>query len=145
MAHVLLERMLSARGADGRIRVRSGGIAPYARDGMLASLDARLVLREIGIDLGETTFTSTDLKRHPELIAQADLILTMTAAQRDKLAEFPEAAGRALLTLREFAGEPGDIEDPVLQGEAAFRACRDEIQRALEVGLARLLAGGGER
>ena len=51
IAHVLLEKMLAERGAAHRIRIRSGGIANYARDGMLPSLDARLVLREDGIEL----------------------------------------------------------------------------------------------
>ena len=32
MAQVLLERMLARHGADGAIRVRSGGIANYARE-----------------------------------------------------------------------------------------------------------------
>ena len=36
-----------------------GGIANYARDGMLASLDARLALRDVGIRLGEDDFAST--------------------------------------------------------------------------------------
>ena len=54
MAQVLLERMLARHGVDGAIRVRSGGIANYARDGMIASLDARLALREEGIQLART-------------------------------------------------------------------------------------------
>jgi len=70
MAQVLLERMLAERGPGQRIRVRSGGIASYARDGMLASLDARLVLRETGIVLDERQVTSTDLRRHRHLIAE---------------------------------------------------------------------------
>ena len=53
MAQALLEHMLAERGVDGRIRVRSAGVSPYARDGMLASLDARIVLREVGIHLTE--------------------------------------------------------------------------------------------
>ena len=36
MAQVLLERMLAQHGVDGAVRVRSGGIANYARDGMIA-------------------------------------------------------------------------------------------------------------
>ena len=46
MAHVLLEKMLAERDARGRVLVRSGGIANHARDGMIPSLDARIVLRE---------------------------------------------------------------------------------------------------
>ena len=131
MAHVLLEKMLTERGID-HIDIRSGGIAIYARDGMLASLDARLVLRELDIYLREGDFVSTDLKRHRHLIQKADLILTMTQEQKELLDAYPEAAGKRILTLKEFAGEEGDIEDPATQGEEAFRARMDEIKRCLE-------------
>ena len=140
MAHVLLERTLAERDAGGHIRVRSGGIATYARDGMLPSLDARIVLREEGIHLGEDGLTSTDLKRHRHLLAEADLILTMTTAQKEMLDAFDEARGRPVYTLREFAGAPGDIDDPAMQGEDVFRTCRDEIKRCLDPTADRLLA-----
>ncbi len=140
MAQVLLERMLADRNVEHGIRIRSGGIANYARDGMLPSLDARIVLRDDGIDLDENGLTSTDLKRHRHLLAEADLILTMTAAQKEMVRAYSEARGRPLFTLREFAGDDGDIEDPVMQGEHAFRACRDDIKRCLEQAIDRLLA-----
>ena len=140
MAHVLLERMLARHGVDdGAIRVQSGGIANYARDGMIASLDARLALREEGILLGENDFVSTDLRRHRDLLAGADLILTMTVLQKHMLAGFDEVRDRPVFTLREFVGEDGDIDDPATQGEDIFRACRDEIKRCLEKSIPRLL------
>ena len=139
IAHVLLERMLVERGRSREIRIRSGGIANYARDGMLPSLDARIVLREDGIELTEDGMVSTDLKRHRHLMAEADLILTMTAAQKDLVGVYAEADGRPIFTLKEFAGEPGDIGDPATQGEDVFRACRDEIKRCLDRALDRLL------
>jgi protein-tyrosine-phosphatase len=140
IAQVLLERMLAERGATDGIRIRSGGIASYARDGMLPSLDARIVLREVGVDLAEDAFTSTDLKRHRHLLAEADLILTMTAAQKEAVGLFAEARGRPVFTLKEFAGEAGDIGDPAMRGEDIFRACRDEIKACLERALDRVLA-----
>jgi protein-tyrosine-phosphatase len=140
MAQVMLERMLAARNGAVVVTVRSGGIGPYARDGMLPSLDARIVLREVGIQLAEDTLTSTDLRQHRDLVAGADVILTMTAAQRAALAAFTEADGRPVLTLRELAGHAGDIADPAAQGEDAFRAARDDIGACLERGLDRLLA-----
>lgn len=140
MAHVLLERTLAERDAGGHIRIRSGGIANYARDGMLPSLDARIVLREEGIHLAEDGLTSTDLKRHRHLLAEADLILTMTDAQKEMLDAFAEAQGRPVYTLREFAGAAGDIDDPAMRGEEVFRACRDEIKRCLGPAVERLLS-----
>jgi protein-tyrosine-phosphatase len=144
MAHVLLERMLAARGL-GDVPVRSAGVARFARDGMLASLDARLVLREIGIHLTEDAFASTDLRRHPELLDAAAVVVTMTAEQKRVVGELA-AAPRPVLTLRELAGEEGDIADPVGQGDHVYRACRDEIARCLSKGLDLLLAlRAGER
>lgn len=139
MAQVLLERLLAQRDAGGRVTIRSGGIAPHARDGMIPSLDARLALREEGIHLDEDALTSTDLRRHRELLAQADLILTMTAEQKAALGAFAEAGGRPVFTLREFAGEAGDIADPFGAGEDGYRACLGEIKRCLEGSVDRLL------
>ena len=102
MAHVLLEKMLAEREACGRVLVRSGGIANNARDGMIPSLDARIVLREDGIHLAEDAMTSTDLRRHRGLIAEAHLILTMTAQQKEMLGAYEEARGRPVFTLKEF-------------------------------------------
>lgn len=139
MAHVLLDRMLEARGVDGRVTVSSAGVGLHARDGMIPSLDARIVLREDGIHLAEDAMTSTDLRRHRDLIAEAALILTMTAQQKEMLGTYEEARGRPVFTLKEFAGEEGDIADPFDQGEERYRACRDEIKRCLAKGVDRLL------
>jgi protein-tyrosine-phosphatase len=106
---------------------------------MLASLDARLVLREVGIHLAEDAMTSTDLKRHLDLLEEAAVVVTMTADQKQVVADLG-AGSRPVLTLRELAGEDGDIGDPVGQGEEVYRACRDEIARCLHKGLERLLA-----
>jgi protein-tyrosine-phosphatase len=140
MAQALLEKMLAERGVNGGIPVRSAGVSPYARDGMLASLDARIVLREVGIHLTEESITSTDLRSHRDLLSDSHLVVTMTADQREVVGTFPEAAGRTIVTLRELAGETGDIKDPVGQGEDRYRACRDEIARCLEQSMDRLLA-----
>ena len=143
MAHVLLERMLAERGLGDRVRVRSAGVSPYARDGMLASLDARLVLKEIGILLAEDTIVSTDLKTHRHLVGEALVVVTMTAEQKRLVAALVDGEAPPTLTLRELAGEAGDIGDPVGQGEDIYRACRDEIARCLDKGFADLLGRMG--
>ena len=140
MAHVLLEQMLDERNARARVLVRSGGIANHARDGMIPSLDARIVLREDGIHLAEDAIASTDLRRHREIIAEAHLIITMTEQQKEMLGTYEEARGRDIFTLKEFVGESGDIHDPFEQGEDKYRHCRDEIKRCLTKGVDRLLA-----
>lgn len=140
MAQALLEKMLAARGASDVVRVRSGGVGGNARDGMIPSLDARIVLREDGIDLAEDSITSTDLRRHRELVTGADLILTMTAEQKALLAALADAAPRPVFTLGEFAGGVGDIRDPMGHDEDRYRATRDEIRGCLERSIERLLA-----
>lgn len=132
MAEHMLRRELGERGLEGHVRVMSAGIAPYARDGALVSLDTRLTLRDDGIHLGEEA-TSTDLKRHPEMLEQADVVIAMTTAQAADLVRlFPQAGDLPVHTLREFAGEAdGDIEDPFEKGDVMFTAVRQEIKRLI--------------
>ncbi len=138
MAEHMLRRELDARGLAPHVRVTSAGIAPYARDGALVSLDTRLALREDGIHLGEEA-TSTDLKRHPELLDQADLVIAMTDQQaRDLTEKFPAARERPVYTLRSFTGGAGDIDDPWEKGDEVFAQCREEIKRLLPVLIDRL-------
>jgi protein-tyrosine-phosphatase len=139
IAEHLLKRELKTLGADGHVLVRSAGIAPFARDGALVSLDTRLVLREEGIEIGEHA-VSTNLARHPEMLESADLVLAMTGDQAlDLRKRFPLAAERPVFTLHEFAGETGDIEDPFEKGEQVFAACREEIKRLLPRIIGRIL------
>jgi protein-tyrosine-phosphatase len=145
IAESLLKQMLLDRALHDRMSVASGGIAAYARDGALVSMDARLVLRDSGIHVPADR-GATDLKRNRHLIVAADLILTMTARQVHMLREaFPEAAGKDVYTLKAFAGWAGDIEDPAGKSEEVFAACRDEIQACLERAWERLVAAASER
>jgi protein-tyrosine-phosphatase len=141
MAHHLIMRELRARGIDGAVRVRSAGIAPYARDGALVSLDTRMTLRDVGIDIGEEA-TSTDLKRHPELLREADLVIAMTAQQARELRERFEESAAEVHTLRAFAGESGDIDDPFEKGDQVFAECRAEIMRLVPRVVDRLFEEG---
>jgi protein arginine phosphatase len=131
MAEHMLRRELQARGVDAHVAVMSAGIAPYARDGALVSLDTRLALRDDNIHIGEES-VSTDLKRHPELLERADVVIAMTAQQKaDLMKLFPKAVEKPVHTLREFAEETGDIEDPYEKGEVVFAQVREEIKRLI--------------
>jgi protein-tyrosine-phosphatase len=104
----------------------------------LVSLDTRMALREVGIDIGDEA-TSTDLKRHPEMLEQTDLIIAMTEQQaRDLVERFPGAKDRPVFTLRSFAGEEGDIDDPYEKGDLVFAECREEIHRLVPTIIDRL-------
>jgi protein-tyrosine-phosphatase len=141
IAEAILGKMLRDRGVEDGFDIRSGGIAPFARDGALVSLDARFVLRDEGIHLS-SEHGSTDLKRNRHLVDEADLILAMTRQQIDMLcALFPDAAQKPVYTLKEFAGGHGDIADPSGRDEDFFAACRDEIKTCLERAIGRLVNG----
>jgi protein-tyrosine-phosphatase len=139
MAQKLIERMLAERGLADRLRVSSAGVWAYARDGMIPSLDARLALREVGIELAEDAMASTALREHPEILAAADLVVAMTVEQTYLVRALANGGGVDVVTLAELAGEHGDIADPAGQGEEAFRAARDEIMRCLALAFDRMV------
>jgi protein-tyrosine-phosphatase len=115
------------------VNISSGGIASNARDGMLISMDAKLAMKEIGITLSESA-TSLDLKKHHELVENADLILTLTKNHKKKMQELFNIDGKEIMTIKEFAGDAGDIEDPSMK-EELFKKVRDEIVECLMKGL----------
>ena len=116
------------------IEVNSGGVASNARDGMLISVDAKDAMQEIGIKLSDTS-KSVTLKKHRQIIKNADLILTLTKRHKEEIMKFEEANNKSILTIKEFAGESGDIEDPSMKGITGFRVARDVIIECLNRGL----------
>ena len=143
MAEHLLRRLLEDHAVpEGAMVVTSGGIAPFARDGSLVSLDTRLVLRDVDIHI-DPEAGARDLKRgHRHLLETADLVLTMTAEQVEMVQRSGgPRPGTPVLTLRHFAGLGGDIADPAGREESVFVATRDAVAHALEHALPRLLPG----
>lgn len=116
------------------VKVKSGGISSHARDGMLISMDARLVMEEIGITLSKSAL-SIDLKKHPEVIEDADLILTLTSKHKAEFLNFFNINSKKILTIKEFAGEKGDIADPSMKEIEGFRKARNDIIDSLIKGL----------
>ncbi|MFX1320068.1 MAG: low molecular weight protein arginine phosphatase [Promethearchaeota archaeon] len=132
MAEGFLKNFFSKHDLD--VEVKSGGISSHAREGMLISMDAKLVMKEIGIKLSDNSI-SIDLKKHPELIINADLIFTLTEKHKKELMEFIDTGNKEILTLKEFSGLNGDIEDPSMKEIEGFRIARDEIIDSLLKGL----------
>jgi protein-tyrosine-phosphatase len=118
------------------IKVNSCGVATNARDGMLISLDAILVMKEIGIELEEKSL-SKKLEIHPELIKNADLVITMTEKQKKRIKDLNLENNSEIITLKEFCGKEGDIEDPSMKSTEGFRKARDEIKKCIIEGLQR--------
>jgi protein-tyrosine-phosphatase len=97
---------------------------------MLISLDAKMAMKEIGINLPEDSM-SIDIKKHPELLKDVDLILTMTEQHKNEIMQIEEAKNKEIYTLKEFAGESGDIDDPSMKNIEGFRIARDHIRDCL--------------
>ncbi len=118
------------------VKVNSGGIASNARDGMLISMDSKLAMSELGIELPEDSL-SVNLKQHRHLIKDADLILVLTEDHKKEFLKYEESSNIPIYTLREFAGDSGDIDDPSMTGLEGFRIARDEIKSCLDKSLSR--------
>ncbi len=64
-------------------------------------------------------------------------MLAMTREQREIVERMPQAAGKPVYTLREYAGEEdGDIADPASRDESFFRDTCAIIKQALGAGAA---------
>ena len=116
------------------VKVKSSGVSSHARDGMLISMDAKLAMEEVGIKLSDSSL-SLDLKKHPEILEGVDLILTLTEKHIEEIREFFNANSTEILTLKQFAGENGDIEDPSMKELEGFREARNNIINCLMKGL----------
>ena len=124
MAEGLLRNLLPA---DSGWEVSSAGVC--AANGWPASEHSVEALREKGIDI--SNITSQTLT--PQLIEEADLLITMTEGHRQAiLAVAPESKGKVFL-LKSFgiAQCAADINDPVGGSLDLYRHVRDEIDAAL--------------
>lgn len=125
MAQALFVKRLHHRVAHGgeEYRAISAGLA--ALDGLPATREAISVLREEGINLeGHRAVLLREI-----LVAEAELILTMTLGQRDYLREHYPQKAQYTYTISEFADtHSGDVVDPYGGGLTEYRACRDQLK-----------------
>ncbi|NLK51377.1 MAG: hypothetical protein GX295_02870 [Syntrophomonadaceae bacterium] len=103
MAEAIARDLLQEHGLDHRVTVVSAGIAAYP--GQPATPEAVAALEKQGIDLsGHQARLLT-----PQMIKEADLILTMTWAHRQKVLQLVPMAAERVYALKQWA-EPA--EDP---------------------------------
>lgn len=129
MAEALARKILEEHPGSG-IEVSSAGVAAWPGD--RASQEAVEALAGMGVDLsGHRASRLT-----PEAVREADLVLVMTGSHREYVKKLvPQAAGK-VFTLAEYAGDAGDVPDPIGQPVESYRRCaqrlRDLIARALD-------------
>jgi protein-tyrosine-phosphatase len=133
MAEGLCKNLLAADGLAG-VDVISAGI--YALTGAPASPEAVEALVEWGIDLsGHKARLLT-----PEMVRDADLVLTMTSHHKKAVLEMVPEAKEKVFTLTEYAGFAGDIPDPIGKPVFFYRQYAEEIRRHCRLAMARFLA-----
>lgn len=134
MAAALLRQLLQERGGDlAQIRISSAGL--YAHSGTPASPEAIEALRSYDIDL--STHLARELER--EELAAADLILTMTNAQKNQILKVYPAFKDRVFVLKDFvrgekngSNNPGsDIPDPFGQPVEVYRRCAAALEQEL--------------
>lgn len=134
---------LAAQRATGPpgLRVDSAGLRPT--QAARPPADAVLAAVPYGVPLED----HVPAVLTPDLVEAADLIVVMEPTQRDAVTtRFPGASGRVvLLSLFDEEARGYDrmhIEDPFMQGPAAFARCYQRIDRAVSALLAEVRAAG---
>ncbi|GFR35963.1 low molecular weight protein arginine phosphatase [Thermobrachium celere] len=109
------------------IEISSAGI--YATNGASCSLNAALVMEEMGINI--RNHLSRQLTY--ELLENSDLVLTMTRAHKDMILSYYPSFSNKVYTLFEYIGKSGDIVDPFGGDIETYRACANEIKQAIDI------------
>jgi protein-tyrosine phosphatase len=113
--------------ADSHIKVRSAGIQAMNGDPVAFPIMSILQSRQISYHHQAQCLS-------PELVDWADLILTMTRAQKMILmAMVPDAAEKAF-TLKEYVGvtHDPDIDDPIGKGAEGYHRLADDLDQTLD-------------
>jgi protein-tyrosine phosphatase len=109
-AEVLLRSCL---GPDGAVAVGSAGLAARVGEPIDEPVRRLLAARGLGSDVVARQLV-------PDLVRSADVVLTMTAAQRAAVVSRVPAAVRRTFVLREFAGL-ARLADPIAAADPADR------------------------
>ena len=131
MAEALMRKKLYELGSD-RAEVGSAGVAVFGS--VPPTGETIAVMREEGVDVSG----SRTKKVTRDMIRNADLILVMEPAHKDKILNLdPQASGKTFL-LREYKNPskvmPGGfgVHDPIGMPVEGYRKTRDEIKKEIE-------------
>lgn len=127
MAEAILKKLLEEAGKELEgIKVRSAGTT--AIENHPATPQAISVMREMGIDLASHKAS----RLTPEMIKEADVILTMTLDHKRRVLEmYPEAKNRVFL-LREFVADQDDNQNILHQIEEISKKIDEKRRRYYE-------------
>lgn len=117
----------SARLLGGAVRVGSAGT--WARPGQPPMPETVRAAAERGVDVSSLRANSLD----PNVVAEADVVLTMTAEHRDEVAHIAPAASSKTFTLKELVALLGALPpaaDPSTEAAAERIRAADELRRS---------------
>lgn len=108
------------------ISVSSAGMAVGSDE--MANTNAILAAHEHEIDLsGHRARQIT-----PQMLADADIVLTMTRSHADALCLAMPQFKDKIFTLAEYAGESSDVRDPYGGDEFVYRVCFEQMERYIQ-------------
>ena len=133
MAAALFNKKMEQMSLSDRCQAQSAGT--WGRDGYPAADEAVQVMQARGLDIG--AHQSREVSA--EIIASADLILTMERGQKEALqVEFPQLRDK-IFSLTELVGMEYDIPDPFGKGIQDFEDTAAELESLLERGVSEIL------
>lgn len=136
MAAGLMRRAAERRAIDLEVASAGTAAAPDAP----AAPEAVAVLLDKGVDLS----SHRSRRLEAQDVEAADLVLTMTAAQRDRVLELAPGARDRVHTLSEYAtGDASDIPDPLGAGLERYRETAQTLERLVDAALDRYLQERG--
>ncbi|ABO51666.1 protein tyrosine phosphatase [Desulforamulus reducens MI-1] len=131
MAEALAKALAEEKNLGGYTFLSAGTMA---WTGEKASQQAVEVLGEQGIELSQ----HRAMLLTPELVTEADLILTMTENHRQQIIrQAPESQGK-VFTLGDYVGENGDVSDPFGSPVETYRRCAGELKNLISKALDKL-------
>jgi len=129
MAEAIARKMLRDRNKQDQVQVSSAGTAALPNAG--ATEQAIAVMEEMGINLREHKATLLT----PELVKEADLVLTMTGEHKEQVKRLISEAKEKVFTLAEFAGAGTDILDPIGGPVDVYRQCAADLRYLIGLAL----------
>lgn len=126
MAEMVLKKRLEEHGLSDRLLVVSAGLA--IESSRAASRGARYAASSVGMSLENHQARQV----LPEQLQDADLVLCMTESHKQLLKNMSQVSAGKVFTLKEYAGETGDVLDPYDRPVEEYVDCLSEISLLID-------------
>ncbi len=131
MAEALMRREAAQRGMTA-LEFSSAGISVWPGSRASRHAVASMASRELDID------RRIAVQVTPQLLSEADLVLTMTQSQADALREELPRFAAKVHTLGEYSGQPGDVDDPYGRDAEVYENTAKQLERLVALALDKL-------